>query len=416
MQCNWLASEMSSYLRSQRQGDAFFMDTGLLTPRDNQYNQSRQSTSSVIDQESERDTSPLRWWYRFTAPAPVPSNANLQERETSRRGRLTSATLLVVILLVLAAEPSAIFGTNKSLIFILLIPVLIDIIALIFNKLGKITIAGILVIVGIEVGLTLSILGPALGGGGLDNYTLPQYDLLVQASFVAVTLLPPYSVFIIAVWHTAFTIATVELLPKTQALVLMLGQDTYGLFLRPITLQIIVAVVTYMWATSAYQALKRADRAEVIADLEHRETERQQQEIVLKQQLDEGIQEILQTHVQVANGDFSARTPLRQENVLWRIAYSLNNLLARLQSLNYAESELQKARAETARLVDAIHRAKQGQPMRLSRTGTHLDPLILELMSGSSVFGSTANNQFTSDQDRSSSQLKGKSETRDFRL
>lgn len=402
------------YLELQK-GGCVFMDTGYLTPRNNQYTQTSQSTSSVIDQEPEKDTSFLRWWYRFTAPNPVPASASLQEREISRRGRLTSATLLVVIFLVLAAEPSAIFGNNKSLIFILLIPVFIDIIALIFNKLGKITTAGILVVFGIEVGLTLSILGPALGGGGLDTYTLPQYDLLVQASFVAVTLLPAYTVFIVTIWHTAFTIVTVEVLPKTSALVTALAQDTYGLFVRPITLQVIVAVVTYMWVTNTYQALKRADRAEVIAELEHRETDRQQQELMLKQQLDEGIQEILQTHVQVANGDFSARTPLRQENVLWRISYSLNNLLARLQSLNYAEQELQKAQAETTRLAEAIHRAKQGQPLKLTRTGTHLDPLILELMSSPVVHNPGAANQLASHQDHPSSQLKGKGETRDFR-
>jgi hypothetical protein len=391
------------------------MDAGFPTPRNNQYAQNSHSTPSVIDQEPEKDTSLLRWWYRFTAPTPAAASASLKEREISRRGRLTSATLLVVIILVLAAEPSAVFGSNKSLIFILLIPVIIDIVALIFNKLGKITTAGILVIIGIEVGLTLSIVGPAFSGG-LDTYTLPQYDLLVQASFVAVTLLAPSSVFVMTAWHTAFTIITVKLLPKTPSLLAALAQDQYGLFLRPITLQVIVAVVTYMWATSAYQALKRADRAEVIAELEHRETERQQQELVLKQQLDEGIQQILQTHVQVANGDFSARTPLRQENVLWRIAYSLNNLLARLQSLNYAEHELQRARAETTRLVDAIHRAKQGQPLKLNRTGTYLDPLILELMSNPSVYSPNATSQLASDQEHLPSQLKGKGETRDFRL
>src|SRR6185437_4470705 len=113
------------------------------------------------------------------------------------------------------------------------------------------------------------------------------------------------------------------------------------------------AVVLYLWVTSDYQALKRADRAEVIAEMERRELEQNQKDLVLKQQLDEGIQAILNTHVAVANGDFSARAPLKKENLLWRIAYSLNNLLARLQSLNAAETELQKTRQETQRLAEA---------------------------------------------------------------
>ena len=327
----------------------------------------------------ERDTSFLWWWYRLTAPNLVTTDDNLQLRDLSRRGRLTSATLLIVILLVLAAEPVAILGPNKALIGVLLIPVAIDIIALIFNKIGKITTAGILVIIGIEVGLVLSIIGPTMAGGGLTTYLLPQFDLMVQAEFVAITLLRPKSVFVIASLHCLFIVGALFLLPHSSEFVPIFATNEYEIFLRPITLQIIVAFVTYLWVTSAYQATRRADRAEVIAELERREVERQQQEIALKQQLDEGIQQILQTHVQVSNGNFSARAPLKQENILWRVAYSLNNLLARLQSLNYAEQELQRARTETLRLVEMIHRARLGQPVRFERTGTHLDPLILEL-------------------------------------
>lgn len=363
-----------------------------------QYHNDRYSSAGRNDKKDdtltaspvERDTSFLWWWYRLTAPALVTTDDNLHLRDLSRRGRLTSATLLIVILLVLAAEPVAILGPNKALIFILLLPVAIDAVALVFNKLGSITMAGVLVIVGIEVGLVLSILGPTMAGGGLTTYLLPQFDLMVQAEFVAITLLRPKSVFLMAFLHCTFIIGAILLLPHSAEFAPLFAANRYEIFLRPITLQIIVAFVTYLWVTSAYQATRRADRAEVIAELERREVERQQQEIALKQQLDEGIQQILQTHVQVSNGNFSVRAPLKQENVLWRIAYSLNNLLARLQSLHHAEQELQRARTETARLVEMVHRARLGQQTRFERTGTHLDPLILEL----------ANSSFVADQPR----------------
>lgn len=345
----------------------------------------RNEKSGSLVKTSERDTSVLWWWYRFTAPNLVTTDDNLHLRDLSRRGRLTSATLLIVILLVLAAEPVAILGPNKTLVFILLIPVAIDIVALIFNRLGSITMAGILVIVGIEVGLVLSIIGPTMAGGGLTTYLLPQFDLMVQAEFVAITLLRPRSVFLMALLHCAFIVGAILILPRSPEFAPIFATNGYEIFLRPITLQIIVAFVTYLWVTSAYQATRRADRAEVIAELERREVERQQQEIALKQQLDEGIQQIMQTHIQVSNGNFSARAPLKQENVLWRISYSLNNLLARLQSLHHAEQELQRARAETARLVEMVHRARQGQSTRFDRTGTYLDPLILELANSSFV-------------------------------
>lgn len=398
-----------------KKGDVSVMDTSFPAPQRTQYTGGSQASSSVTQEEVEKDTSPLRWWYRLTAPDPVPASASLQAREIARRGRITSATLLVVILLVLAAEPIGIFGTDKSLIGILLIPTIFYIVALAFNRRGKIGVAGVFTIIGMEIGITLAIIGSSQNGGFL-GFNLPMYDLLVQAELVAVTLLPPVSVGFLVCYHSAFIIATMIFLPRSVTYAGEMAHiiDIYGAALRPITLQIIVAVVLYLWVTSAYQALRRADRAEVIAELEHREAERQQQEIALKQQLDEGIQQILQTHVQVANGDFSARTPLRQENVLWRIAYSLNNLLARLQSLNYAENELQRAKAETNRLVEALHRAKQGHPVRLGRTGTHLDPLILELMSSSLVHNSSTTNQLSTDQEFP--QPKGRRDPRDFRL
>lgn len=368
-----VAGSMSETKRGKR-----FVNTQYYNDRSSSIMRNEKSSPLVAD-TFERDTSFLWWWYRLTAPTLVTTDDNLQLRDLSRRGRLTSATLLIVILLVLAAEPVAILGPNKALIGILLIPVAIDVVALIFNKLGKITTAGILVIIGIEVGLILSILGPTMAGGGITTYLLPQFDLMVQAEFVAITLLRPKSVFVIASLHCLFIVSALLLLPHSAEFAPIFAANEYEIFLRPITLQIIVAFVTYLWVTSAYQATRRADRAEVIAELERREVERQQQEIALKQQLDEGIQQILQTHVQVSNGNFSARAPLKQENILWRVAYSLNNLLARLQSLNYAEQELQRARVETARLVEMIHLARLGKPVRFERTGTHLDPLILEL-------------------------------------
>jgi hypothetical protein len=358
------------------------MDTSFPAPQRTQYPGSSQAPSPAEQEEIEKDTSPLRWWYSLTAPARVPASASLQAREIARRGHITSATLLVVILLVLAAEPIGIFGTDKSLIGILLIPTVFYIVALAFNRRGKIVTAGIFTIIGMEIGITLAIIGSA-SNGGFAGFNLPMYDLLVQAELVAVTLLPPASVGFLVCYHSAFIIGTMIFLPRSATYVGEMAHliDIYGAALRPITLQIIVAVVLYLWVTSAYQALKRADRAEVIAEMERRELEQNQKDLVLKQQLDEGIQAILNTHVAVANGDFSARAPLKKENLLWRIAYSLNNLLARLQSLNAAETELQKTRQETQRLAEAIRLAKQGYPLRLNRTGTSLDVLIMELVS-----------------------------------
>ncbi len=124
-----------------------------------------------------------------------------------------------------------------------------------------------------------------------------------------------------------------------------------------------------------------------------------------KQELESGIEQILQTHVQVSNGNFNTRAPLTQDHLLWQIAYSLNNLLARLQSLSHAEAELRRTRlefghhigsaqaqvlqiktelqqiyTETNHLVEALREAKtRDRPIRVLTSYTVLEALCQEL-------------------------------------
>jgi len=125
-----------------------------------------------------------------------------------------------------------------------------------------------------------------------------------------------------------------------------------------------------------------------------------------KYELESGIQLILQTHVQVANGDFTTRAPLTQDHLLWQVGYSLNNLLGRLQRLSQAEAELQRAKiefrrhlgstqvqaqqikaelhqihTETTMLVEALREAKvQDHPIWVPPSRTLLDALHRELV------------------------------------
>src|SRR5690349_22119005 len=62
---------------------------------------------------------------------------------------------------------------------------------------------------------------------------------------------------------------------------------------------------------------------------------------------------LFRSHVRAANGDYTARAPLGQDNLLWQIASSLNNLLSRLQRSRSEEhtSELQSRRDLVCRLL-----------------------------------------------------------------
>jgi nitrogen fixation/metabolism regulation signal transduction histidine kinase len=173
----------------------------------------------------------------------------------------------------------------------------------------------------------------------------------------AVSFLPAWWVFVVAAGNCLFTLFDLLFMPSSGELHELLKAAAPGIIVPILLSQIIVSTVAFLWVRSAEKAIQRADQAEEIARLEHDMALQAEAIAGQKQQLDISIQSIVETHTRVANGDFHARVPLTQDNVLWQISGSLNNLLARLQRLRQAASELRQmqlalkqAREENARL------------------------------------------------------------------
>jgi hypothetical protein len=146
----------------------------------------------------------------------------------------------------------------------------------------------------------------------------------------------------------------------------------------PIVLsQLIVSTVAFLWVRGATQALLRADRAEEIAQLEAVEIKRKEEQLALSKQIEEGVQQIIATmNTVVTRNDFSIRVPMSQENILWRVSRSINNLLSRLQGFKQSQEELKKTHAIASEVAERI---RDGLPIPLtSWTGTALDPVIME--------------------------------------
>jgi hypothetical protein len=143
-------------------------------------------------------------------------------------------------------------------------------------------------------------------------------------------------------------------------------------------LQIILAIACFAVIRALLKEIKRADNAEELAQLRQSEAELRKREAQQAQQLEEGIQLILQSlNTAATKGDFSMRVPLAQENILWRVGYSINNLLARLQGFKQEKAELERTRAVATQLAECI---RQGQHFPMNQwTGTSLDQLIIEL-------------------------------------
>jgi large-conductance mechanosensitive channel len=295
----------------------------------------------------------LELWHRLTAPAEPHETVPLPVREAARRGRLASTTMLFMSIVNILPIPIAFITHNPVLLITLLVTLAANGTSLVFNRLGKQKTAGILFITVLNGGLFYSLLLPP---GGLGIANLPVFDILIESILVAVAFFPAWSVFPIAAINCLFLLGDLTLGYRTPELVQYLTINIYSALIRPMILQIIVATITYLWVQSATRAITRADRAEELARAA--QTLSLQAELLVKQkeELDSGVQQILQALAPASRGDFSSRIPQTKNNILWQIVYVINNLLARLQSASQSEQLLQQAQQENLKLREINQR------------------------------------------------------------
>ncbi len=326
----------------------------------------------------------LGWWYYLTAPKEAADTASLAERERSRRGRLISAVMFFALIMFMLGFLIGVFGPNHFIAFAVLFPIFMIFIASLFNRSGRTGIAGFI----IPLGLNLALIAVTLSSP-LTPSSIQLYDLLVFVEVFAVSLLPPngwvLSGFVL--FNLIFIQADITLQPHTALFAAMIATDNVTVRMRPVVIHVVLASVMWLWVRSANNAILRADRAEVIANLEHVVAEQERAVAQQKVLLDQGIQDIVDTHMRVANGDLSSRVPLSSGSVLWPVAGPLNNLLARFQRMNQevaeahqAMYEFQRVREALAQVLYRVRMARIGRrPGPFTRTGTMVDPLIENL-------------------------------------
>ncbi len=327
------------------------------------------SASEIGGTEATAGSGFFQWWYRLTTPPEPPSDASFAKREIARRARTVSIVCFYFLLTMLFCLPASFFIPNHITIFTTCMMLVISIICLIFNRLQLHLLAGILLVVVLQCAIMLVIFTTT----PLDEVSLPIYDLLIMTELLAVSLLPVRSVFFIGLANCLLIILSLSIQPHTAALTTDLAMQGIAIRIKPLALQIIVAAISYLWVTGAKRAVARADRAEMVATLEHALGEQ-------KRSLEIGIEQILHTHVAIANGNLNARAPLTQDSMLWQIARALNTLLIRFQRASLAERELHRVEQAITLTVQTIQQAEQlRQPPQLAMTQTMLDSLIVAL-------------------------------------
>jgi hypothetical protein len=315
---------------------------------------------SYLNKPKQKSSRFLGWWYRIASPPEPDSLASFETQEKFRRGRTGSQIILALYLLTFVSIPAGLAGTNPFLTTILICVFFALLVATVLNRIGKVAFAGVVVVIAFIAEPTLNIVTTP---GGLNMMVLPIYGLLVLPLVCTVTFLPPWWVFVVAAGNCLFTWYSLTYLSLTAELNATL-EVAFASIVTPIVIsQAIVSVVAYIWVQGASKALGRADRAEELVKLEHDLALQARAATQQKDQLETSIQKIVDTHMRVANGDFDARVPLTEDNLLWQISGSLNNLLSRTQRLRQESARLQQveqslhqAREENRRLLQRIER------------------------------------------------------------
>ena len=296
---------------------------------------------------------------------------DVHQREVARRSRLASWIILGLLIMLLALVPAG--STDMPTMVAIVFGFLGVLVAAVLNRAGLVTVAGLLLVVLVVLGVMGAVTGAKTG---LDTIYLPSYDLLAIGVIIGASILPRIAAFVIAFINVGIISLDFALQHHTGDLITQIHNDSVlGILARPIALQVIIATVAYLWVRGADEAIKRADRAEEIARLEHAVAEQ-------RRQIEIAAQQLLETHVRAANGDYGARASITQDNLLWQVGVSLNNLLARLQKSGQAEHMLRRTDEELRRLAMAIDDAQAGRkPIWPAPTGTSAD-LILERITG----------------------------------
>lgn len=311
----------------------------------------------------------IRYWNDLTALPEALSDADFSTREMVRKSRLTSNVLFFFLVMVIALLPACFIAPYPSYFWLDLGLVVTCLLALVLNKLGYTLAAGLLVNCAGFMTLTIALFLTI----PFDETTLQGYDMYVIAELLAVSLLPIRSIFIVAIISTICIIGTLFYIPHTAVLDKDLQTRFWIIIARPTGILFLVAGVAYILSSTMATAIKRAGRAELIAQLEHSLAEQ-------RHELAKGVEQILATHVAVANGDLTARAPLTQDNRLWQVAKALNTLLVRFQRAVLAERRLALVDRAVARYVQSIQQAEQQQQLPLLPLArTNIDPLIVAL-------------------------------------
>lgn len=329
-------------------------------------------STEVVGQEPEQNQS-FRWWYTLTTPASGAGEGNFVKREAERKARSLSSVAAFFLCVLLIFLPACFFMGNV-VIFADVFAMVGTFVGLIVNRLGRTRVAGICIVLGAEIALAIAILLK----GPLHPADIQLYDLYALIILLVASLLPPGSIFLFAAAHSAFIILELCIHQNTPALAqdLQLQSQLLPAIARSVGLQLLGSTVAYVWVRSAARAVERANRAEMVAMLEHTIAEERAAGDREKHELEESVQQLIQAQMAAMKGQLANQIPYPPAKILWPLVGAMNLLWSRLQRSQQIEREYQRLQQVMASYIQVVQNDSHAS-LPFVQTGTMIDQLIL---------------------------------------
>ncbi len=321
------------------------------------------------------------------AAPPLSPQQVVQTLERGRRQRLMRVLALGEVTLALLLVPAIVYPElDWTTLLAVLAAILSGALAYLLNRTGLTAVAGYAFLGGLALAIALQIGGNTLKQHGLDLNDLRLYDFFLMPIAFSAVLANRRVPFLIAGVTISFTFLSLLLLPKTPELQAYWDGtyahapgSFYDVLAVPQVIQALTAITAYLGADSVLRALREATRADALA-LANEQILAQSRAIELqRRRLHDAMAHVRLVSAAFGRGHFEARVRLGDGELL-PLAWSLNTLFDRLQSLLRVHAQRAQMDQALQELVMALRQVRAGHPYRPPNyTGTPFDGVLLEL-------------------------------------
>ncbi len=266
--------------------------------------------SGDLDEElilkTTQEQRPLGFWRRLwhgwlwlTGPRLERFGMDPTGQEDLRRSQMVSVLLVLVVAAICVLVPDVFI--QPRLIVSLFVDAGLGLLAAFLNRAGKTTLAGLICILLVDLGVTAAILNNSTGLSSLAPSIFSLY--LIAVLDAGVVLSRPWIVAIGFV-QMGLILALFTLIHPDASLLLLIKSDYngqgYPVLVPPILLIMCTTAIVWLYSAGVQRALVRASRAEELAEARARIHEQARQIAEQNQRLEHGISLLQEVHARLA--------------------------------------------------------------------------------------------------------------------